>query len=199
VFFKILEKDEADENGEPIRIPLARMSTVFNADQVDGYDPTPVASRNPDAPIPALDDWIAATGATIHHGGERACFVPATDTIHLPTFPQFRDGASYYSVAFHELTHWTGTPSRCDRGLTATQVSRTDYAFEELVAELGAAFLAADHGLESQPRADHAAYLDAWLAILRDDKRAIFRAARKAQDAADFLHAQQPVVVADAA
>jgi antirestriction protein ArdC len=104
----------------------------------------------------------------------------------MPPFEAFRDGISYYSTLAHEHTHWTATAGRCDRQL-GKRFADTAYAVEELIAELGAAFTCAHLGLSTEPREDHAQYLQSWLRVLKADKRAIFTAASKAQQATDWL------------
>jgi antirestriction protein ArdC len=104
----------------------------------------------------------------------------------MPAFEAFRTAESYYATLAHEATHWTRHPSRLDRDFGRKKFGDEGYAREELVAELGSAFLAADLGLE--PREDHSAYIASWLDVLRHDKRAIFSAAAHAQRAADFLN-----------
>jgi len=105
--------------------------------------------------------------------------------------PAFRDVESYYGTALHELTHWTGHPSRCARELSGYRFGSESYAFEELVAELGSAFLCAELCITPEVRDDHAAYLGNWLTVLKQDTRAIFAAASRAQRAADFLRSLQ--------
>jgi antirestriction protein ArdC len=114
------------------------------------------------------------------------------DYVQLPPFESFVDPGSYYATLAHECTHWTRHPTRLDRDFGRKRWGDDGYAREELVAELGAAFLCADLGLELQPREDHAAYIESWLAVLQGDKRFIFTAAAYAQRAADFLHSRQP-------
>ncbi|MBH5372266.1 hypothetical protein HZZ16_30020 [Bradyrhizobium sp. CNPSo 4016] len=184
---------EADENSEDERKSrlFARATPVFNADQVDGPEEAPIA-----APVDELGDvdaFIARTEAKIVHGGNRACFIPKLDEIHMPPREAFMGSATsspteaYYSTLLHELTHWTGPAHRCDRDLSGRFGSQA-YAMEELVAELGAAFLCAELGIAVEPRADHAQYLAHWLKVLTADKRAIFTAASKAGEAVAFLH-----------
>ena len=115
---------------------------------------------------------------------------PARDFIQLPPAEAFKDAESYAATKAHELIHWTGSPSRCAREF-GKRFGDTAYAREELVAELGAAFLCAALGITPEPREDHAAYLDHWLQVLKADKRAIFSAAAHAQRAADYLHGLQ--------
>ena len=135
--------------------------------------------------------FFAATGANVVHGGSRACYVPSTDNIHMPCIEFFRDAESYYATLAHEATHWTRHPSRLDRDFGRKRWGDEGYAMEELVAELGAAFLSADLELTPEVRDDHAAYIASWIKVLKDDKRAIFTAASHAQRAADFLHGLQ--------
>ncbi len=177
---------EDDDVQASARRFVARAAYVFNAAQVDGYLP-------PSLPLPPeierhenADRLISASGATIHHGGPNACYVPSRDEIHLPPLGAFHNSAGYYGVALHELTHWTGHERRCARDLRG-RFGSDAYAMEELVAELGAAFLCADLGIATEPRIDHAAYVESWLRALRNDKRAIFAAAAKASQATAYL------------
>jgi antirestriction protein ArdC len=121
-----------------------------------------------------------------------AYYSPTEDYIQLPPFESFKSADGYYATRAHESTHWTGAPHRLNRDLKS-RFDEAAYAAEELVAELGAAFLCADFGISNEPRPDHAAYLAHWLEILRADKRALFTAASKAQAAADWLHARTSV------
>lgn len=190
-YFKMLERD--DENGEPVEIPMLRQYRVFNLDQIDGVDPVrPIEPINPDQRNSDLDKFITATGIEIRTGSSKAFYSPSSDYIRMPEFDQFHSAHDYYSVAFHELTHATGHNSRCDRKF-GTSCDSAEYAFEELVAELGAAFLCAATGVSPQPRPCHAGYLDRYLQLLEGDYRAIFRATSQAQKAADYLlQAQNP-------
>ncbi|TAN52736.1 MAG: DUF1738 domain-containing protein, partial [Rhodospirillales bacterium] len=195
IFFKRLDATEGrdandQEDGAHHRRGhfVARAAYVFNAAQVDGYKsrpmpPLPEIERNT-----AADHLITASGAVIHHGGPRACYIPSRDEIHLPPPGSFRDAEGYYTVALHELTHWTGHESRCARDLR-NRFGNEAYAAEELIAELGAAFLCAELGISPEPRCDHAQYIENWLKVLRNDKRAIFTAASRASDAASYLRA----------
>lgn len=178
----------ADDEGETGSRPrfLARLYPVFNADQVDGG---PIGARNEpncESRIVEADRFFRATNADIHHGGDRACYIGSTDKIWLPKFDQFRDAMSYYSVLGHETVHWTGARHRLNRDLGG-RFGTDAYAMEELVAELGSAFLAAHLGLVVEPRPDHAAYIGSWLRVLRSDPRAILSASAKAQEAVDYL------------
>jgi antirestriction protein ArdC len=147
-------------------------------------------------PIEQAEAFVSATGASISHGGARAFYRPATDSIQLPPREAFigsltsTPAEAYYSTLLHELTHWTGAETRCNRQL-GKRFGDQAYAIEELVAELGAAFLCADLGITDEPRADHAQYLASWLSVLKADKKAIFTAASKASETAAFLAAFQ--------
>ena len=180
VFYKPLER--TNDTGETERFLFARSTAVFNADQVDDYEP-PAMPASTMTPIERVDSLVRATQATIAHGGDQAYYSPHKDTVQMPDIERFADTESYYAVLMHELTHWTGHKRRCDRS------ELNDYAFEELVAELGAAFLCADLDISATPREDHAGYLASWLKALRDDSKAIFRAASLASKAADYITA----------
>ena len=167
---------------------MLRTFTVFNVAQIedlpDGLiepvDVTPVF----DDPHAKTQAFIKATAADIRHGGDRACYVSSRDFISLPPFPAFKTAESYYATSLHELGHWSGAKCRLNRDLSGRFGSRA-YAAEELVAELTAAFLCAHLGIVGELR--HAGYVDSWLELLRADKRAIFTAASKASQAADYL------------
>lgn len=142
--------------------------------------------------IDRADAFIAAIGATIVHKGNRACYIPSRDIIEMPPYRQFIDtptssaAEAYYATLLHELLHYASAPDRCNREL-GKRFGDSAYAREELVAEIGAAFLCADLSIALEPRPDHAAYLASWIAVLKSDKRAIFTAAALAQKAVDWL------------
>jgi antirestriction protein ArdC len=186
-------KAGTDGKGQEVEeeIPFLKAYTVFNAEQVEGLpehfyaqpaNPLPLSER-----IASADAFVAAAKAELRHGGNMAYYAPGPDRIQLPAFEAFRDAESYYATLLHELTHWTRHKSRLDRDFGRKSFGDPGYAREELVAELGAAFLCADLGIAADPREDHAAYLGHWLEVLKDDKRAIFQAAAHAQKASDFL------------
>ena len=191
-------KTETNEKGEAFEreIPFMKGYTVFNVEQIDGLpahyyaqpaQPLPAAQR-----IETAERFAVSTGAEVRHGGNRAFYAPARDFVQMPPFEAFKDPESYYATLTHELTHWTGHVSRCARDFEkGHRFGSEGYAFEELIAELGAAFLCADLGITPEPREDHAAYLAHWLQVLKADKRAIFTAAAHAQRAADYLHGLQ--------
>lgn len=188
-----VEPDDKDADDDGRRM-FARASWVFNAEQVDGYTDEhtgPDPNNGPIEKIANADRFISATGAIIKHGGKSAFYSPSTDHIQMPDEHLFigdqaRRTESWYSTALHELTHWTGAKKRLDREF-GKRFGNDAYAFEELVAELGAAFSCASLGITNEPRTDHAQYIAHWLKILKGDKRAIFTAAAKASAAADYL------------
>jgi len=194
---KITRTDTDPETGaeEEHQIPFLKGYTVFNVEQIEGLPAhyhAPAAPRlDPVQRIESAEAFFAATRARISHGGNRAFYSPAEDRVQMPPFEAFKDAESYYATLAHELTHWTKGPKRLERDFGRKRWGDEGYALEELVAELGAAFLCADLDLSAEPRADHAAYLASWLKVLKADKRAIFSAAAHAQKAADYLHGFQ--------
>ena len=201
VFFdKIVIEDS--QTGDRSMVPILKGFCIFNADQVDGYDAKPIANQTrPSFSNTGAESLIAATGAIIKHGGDKAFYAPQPDYIQMPDKADFQGTAdstaeqSYYSTMCHELTHWTGHKSRLDRKLIGRFGSNA-YAFEELIAETGAAFLCAMLGLEKQPTPDHAKYLNNWLEVLKQDKRAMMKAFGQAQKACDYILATQQHAIA---
>lgn len=167
---------------------IVKCFTVFNADQVDGFVPAFQPKISEGDRNARAEDFIRQVGATIQHGGDRAYYAPGSDTVQMPDFSQFKTATGFYATLAHELTHWTGAKHRLDRRLD-NRFGSEAYAMEELVAELGAALTCARLGLNTEPRVDHAPYIASWLKALRSDPRAIFTAAGKAQEAADFIAA----------
>lgn len=185
VFFSPIEKiDKA--TGETETYAMIKGYTVFNAAQVEGvtFD-APVSEPSAFEQHQAAETFIGKTGARISHGGDKAYYMPSADRIQLPDRSVFLDPASYYATALHELTHWTSHATRCDRDLSKGKFGNSEYAFEELVAELGAAFTCADIGVKGQLQ--HAEYIGHWIKVLQSDNKAIFKAAALAQKAADYL------------
>ena len=176
-------------------IPFMKGYSVFNVEQIDGLPDhyyAPAGPRlDPVQRIAHADAFFGKVGAHLQHGGDRAYYNIANDHVQLPPFEAFRDAESYYATLAHELTHWTRHPSRLDREFGRKRFGDEGYAMEELVAELGAAFLSADLDLTPDTRADHAAYIGHWLQVLKNDRRAIFTAASHAQKATGFLHDRQ--------
>ena len=205
VYANSFTKTETDnKTGEDVekQIPFLKGYTVFNADQCEGLPerfyqkpeplPTTTAER-----IERAEAFFDATGATLRHGGNKAFFSPGADFIQLPPFEAFKDAESYAATKAHEFIHWTGHESRLNRDIR-NRFGTADYAKEELVAELGSAFLCADLAITPEVQPNHAAYIASWLKALKDDKRLIFSAAAHAQRAADHLHSYQPKAEAKA-
>jgi antirestriction protein ArdC len=189
-FVKQLQVREGDgEQAETRLVPMLREYTVFNVDQCDGLPDRiragkPMRVRNPDTRDVLADDFLRCTGADIREGQGEAYYVPSQDFISMPAFGAFKGADHFYNVMFHELTHWTGHKSRLDRDLKNRFGSR-HYAAEELVAELGAAFLSAEFGFDGDVR--NAGYIATWIELLKADKRAFFTACSRASQAADYL------------
>ena len=198
VYADRITRTETNAKGEEVEneIPFMKGYTVFNCEQIEGlpahFYPTPEPSRESVARIATVEAFVSDTRANIVHGGSRACYVASTDNIHLPCIDCFRDAEGYYATLLHELTHWTKHETRLNREFGRKRWGDAGYAAEELVAELGAAFLCADLGITPEPREDHAGYLASWLEVLKNDRRAIFTAAAYAQRAADYLQGLQP-------
>lgn len=180
----------AKDGDEPEAVPFLKRFTVFNVAQCDGLErlqgePEPLPAREI---VPQAEALVAATGADIRIGGDRAFYAPSGDYIQLPPQPAFFEQINFYRTCYHELSHWSGASHRLNRDLSGRFGSKS-YGREELVAEMASAFLCAS--LRIVPTVRHADYLGAWLEILREDKRAIFRAASLASKAADFILAFQ--------
>jgi len=185
-------KTETDAQGNESEreIPFLKGYTVFNAQQVDGLPGHFYAGAETPHPaerIPQAEAFFMCTGATVQHGGNRGFYAPTRDLIQLPPRESFRDAESYVATRAHETIHWTSHPSRLAREL-GKRFGDNAYAAEELIAEMGSAFLCADLGITPEVCEDHAAYLAHWLQVLKKDSHAIFTAASQAQRAADYLH-----------
>jgi hypothetical protein len=174
-----------------VTIPRERRSNS------SGVAPTKPEIANPAAPLAHVDLFVRNTGADVRTGEPRAYYVPSKDFINMPERSLFTGSPTstptetYYSTLLHELSHWTGAPNRLNRDKMGARFGNEQYAAEELVAELSAAFLCADLGIANDPRPDHAQYIQNWLTVLKNDARAIFVASSKAQAAASFLHGLQ--------
>lgn len=195
VFYKRFDPKPSEEAGKyPDSKPrfYARTSKVFNAHQVKDFEPPKLTARNLVEVIQTADKLVSSTGADIRHGGDTACYNWNGDYIRMPDKERFTGTSNstpteaYYAVLFHELTHWSGHDTRLKRDLK-TRFNKNAYAMEELVAELGAAFLCAELKVSNSHRLDHAAYIANWLEVFKNDKKAVFTAARKASEAADYL------------
>lgn len=189
VFWKINEASSEETHEQAVDdrkvVPILRTYTVFNVAEIDGL---------PSGPAPALpvvwdgneraEGLLVSSGARIESGGYEAFYRPSSDLIRLPGRQQFKSAGDYYATALHELTHWTGHEARCARQF-GKRFGDDAYAMEELVAELGAAFLCASCRVDGQLQ--HASYIDHWIKVLKSDKRAVLVAATQAQRAADYV------------
>jgi len=180
---------DAGESTSTRLVPMMREYTVFNVDQCENLADTvntgkPMRVRNPDTPDELADAFLRSTSADIREGHGEACYIPSQDFISMPAFAGFKGADHFYNVAFHELTHWSGHKSRLDRDLKNRFGSR-NYAAEELIAELGAAFMCAEFGFDGDVR--NAGYIGPWVELLKSDKRAFFTACSRASKAADYL------------
>ncbi len=195
-FTKTATNQETGEE-EDQEIPFMKPYTVFNVEQIEGLPAHYYAKATPPILSQAernarMEAFFTATHADIRHTGNRAFYAIGPDFIQMPPFEFFKDPESYYATLAHETTHWTRHPSRLNRDMGRKKWGDAGYAMEELVAEIGSAFLCAELGLTPEVREDHAAYIENWLTVLKGDKKAIFTAASHAQKAADFLLSLQP-------
>lgn len=185
--------DNGRGEDEDREIPYLKAYTVFNVSQIEDLPEIHYAAPAPlpeEQRIQSAERFIANTGAMIRHEGDRACYIPSLDLIKMPPFRAFESPKSYYTTLFHETAHWSGATSRLDR-LKSCDKRTQDYAFEELVVEIAACFLCSDLQITGSVRAESASYIASWLKALKEDKRFIFKAASKAQSAADYLHGLQ--------
>lgn len=205
---QIVKEGEADSNGDATvaRIGFLKRSTVFNIAQVDGVELPAVARASEVERVAAAEHLVSESGAVVKFGFDRAYYAPGPDYIGMPDAAAFcatsKQTATegYYSTLLHELTHWTKHESRLNRDLgKVRRFGDEAYAAEELVAEMGAAFLCTRFGIFPEFRADHAAYVAGWLKALKGDKRAIFTAAARASDAVEYLVSKASDAVALAA
>lgn len=208
-FWKPLDVDAKGLDGKPLKnekgevikkkIWMLRIYKVFNKDQVAGIeaDVQPVVKADPDFHADQVEAFVNNTGADIRHGGGSAYYRPADDHIQMPNKKDFvgtdtsTAEEAYYSTLLHELVHWTGSNGRLDR-TKGKMFGDKDYAFEELVAETGAATLSVMLGVSPEPRADHAQYLNHWKKALTDNPKAVFTAFTQANKAVEFLYDKQP-------
>jgi antirestriction protein ArdC len=183
-------KDKNNEESKEKTIPLLRTFTVFNVQQIDGlpekYTQAQRARLDGFADNEEAEALLAQ--ARIEHGKSKACFIPSADVIYMPNKTDFRSVPDYYATGLHELTHWTGHKSRLARDFSG-RFGDAAYAFEELIAELGAAFLCAHSSIDGQLQ--HESYIGNWLKVLKNDKRAIFAASAAARRASEFLIGEQ--------
>jgi antirestriction protein ArdC len=196
VYSNAITRTEHDKTiGEDVEREIHYMKgyTVFNVEQIDGlpdhYYARTACQLDSAARIDRAESFFAGCRATIRHGGNRAYYTQEADYVQMPAFESFRDAESYYSTLAHEMTHWTKHPSRLARDLGRNRWGDEGYAQEELVAELGAAFLCAHLELTTEPREENASYIANWLEVLKNDTRFIFGAAAHAQRATNYLRA----------
>jgi antirestriction protein ArdC len=190
VFWKFFDQNEESEDNsdtpEYATRCFARSYNLFNANQVDGYEAPVNQELSPATRIENAERFFNAIPVNLKHGGDRAFYSPTDDCVQMPDFGQFRSPEKYYSVLSHEVAHWSGSPQRLNRDLTGRFGSEA-YAWEELIAQLSASFVCAQLQLPCDPETDDAPYIQSWLEVLRNDKKAIFTAASKAQEVAAYL------------
>ena len=186
IYFNTVKID--DQNSEESRtIPYAKPYTVFNADQVEGYDFPEVDAMFHDMPDTVADDLANKIGVKIVNDNKtQALYIPSKDIINMPMQSQFKDPESYAATLLHEIVHWTSHKDRCNRNIKNKHGTK-DYAFEELIAELGSAMLCGSLNISTRPREEHAKYLNSWIAKLSENPKAIFSASAKAQKAVNFI------------
>ncbi len=184
IFYTTLEKENAA--GEVEHIPMLKTFTVFNVQQIDGLALT-TETVSPEAtfdPVPQVENLLRKSGANIIEKGQNAFFSPSTDEVWLPERHLFSDAANFYATGLHELIHWSGGKKRLNREMKG-KFGSADYAEEELVAELGSAFLMADLGIEGEVQ--HESYIASWLKALKNDKHYIYKAVSAASKAHRYL------------
>jgi len=205
VYANSITKTEHNDAGEDVEreIHFLKGYTVFNVEQIEGlpeqYYVKPEPKLNPVQRIEHAEAFFAATKADIRYRGGQAYYAQEPDYIQMPPIEAFTDAESFYATLAHETVHWTKHPARLERDFGRKTWGDEGYAREELVAELGAAFLCADLELTPEVREDHASYIGHWLNVMKQDNRAIFTAASQAQRAVDYLHRFQPEAKAEAA
>ncbi|MCB2216971.1 MAG: DUF1738 domain-containing protein [Desulfobulbaceae bacterium] len=198
VFWKQIpiKKDDDDEDDEKKTIPVAKTFTVFNVEQCDGLSLAPLEPYTHEPGAVNSNAEAILNIAEIEHGGDSAHYRPSRDLICLPNREAFADLDAYYSVGYHELVHWTGHENRLNRELGNSRFGNQAYAFEELIAEMGAAFLGGATGLPYE-KMQHPQYIASWILLLENFHRAIFSASAQAQRAADFILERAGIVEED--
>lgn len=183
--------DDGDGDDKGYRRMFARAFSVFNAAQVDRYERPSADVITESQRLVHAETFISNLGIKTVFGGAEAYYLPTLDTVFMPPFSSFRDASSFYGVWIHEDGHAAGAKHRLDRDLSG-RFGSAAYAAEECCVEILSGLILADLGIAHHPRPDHAAYISGWLKVLKEDPKAIFTAASKAQQAADWMHAQQP-------
>lgn len=197
VFFKMLTRKETNEDGEVVvqRIPFLRGYKVFNAEQCEGLPERVDHDENdrvdPQVGFELAAQVVEANGVEVSHGGDRACYIPSMDRICMPDVDQFEDVPSYWSTMLHEEVHSTGAESRLNREF-GKRFGSEEYAFEELIAEMGSAFLCTH--LQVEGKLQHEEYIGNWIEVLRNDKWALWTASREAERASDYLLKQAGII-----
>jgi antirestriction protein ArdC len=180
------KKLKVGDDEEERRVSMLRTYTVFNVAQIDGLLPKEPVILTEVERIHGVEAFVKATDAIVKTGGNQPMYVPSLDYIVMPPAGAFRTVEHFYAVELHELGHWAGAEKRLNRDLK-NRFGTKAYAAEELVAELTAAFLCAHLGIQGELR--HAGYIADWIRLLKEDDRAVFTAASKASQAAEFLRA----------
>lgn len=178
-----VQEDDGKGGKEEKSVPMVRTFNVFNADQIDGLPTAAPIAEPPEGAHLLIANGLNLRGG-LNHGGDRACYMPALDGINMPNPAAFNDADNYVSTLLHECTHATGAGTRLARDLSG-RFGSDRYAMEELVAELGSAFLCARLGVNGDMR--HAAYVDNWMKVLKADKKAIFAASAAARAASEYM------------
>ncbi|AVX05962.1 uncharacterized protein MXMO3_03459 (plasmid) [Maritalea myrionectae] len=202
IFYKTRLIKDTNEQGEEDEksIPMLKMHRVFNLDQIEGIELESQSAKeltNLVDRIALADEFCKNTGAKIIENGRKAFYQPSTDSITMPAPELFNDTKTatatenFYSVLFHELTHWSGGKSRLNRDLKGLKQNKSAYAFEELIAELGAAFLCPKFNIGQFARKDHAQYIASWLKVMKDDPKFVFKASAAANNAVAYLEGLQ--------
>lgn len=194
IYAEKMPKEQEDEEGEKqlVQIPFLKSYTVFNVSQIEGlpkhfYEVPELPVVDAPQRIDELENFFTQTRADIRQG-YKAAYYSKEDYVDMPPIESFETAKDYYAVLAHEITHWTKHPTRLNRDLGRKHWGDEGYAKEELVAEIGACFLAADLGFEPMPEEKHAAYIQSWLKALQDDKKLIVSAASYAQKATEYIH-----------
>ena len=186
VFYKPVSSVKVTSEGEEISYnSVFTTSYVFNAEQVEGIEIKPRDIEDkPFMNNVDIDNMVMNTGASIRHSGNSAYYKRDDDYINMPVKSDFNSEANYYATLLHELTHWSGSPTRLDR-TKGKRFGDTAYAFEELIAELGSAFLCEKYAVKGDIR--HEGYIQSWLQALKNDNKMIFKASAYAQKSTDYL------------